>query len=102
MQDFYLLIVDDCCTNNNVKTFEQFFTKYLRKYEIVHLEVNKGLSVGLRYVEEHATTKYILFVDADDCPYPALVEKLYNKISSDSDLMAVGCHLEYMDSKGKK
>ena len=30
------------------------------------------------------------------------IEKLYNKISSDNDLMAVGCHLEYMDSKGGK
>ena len=43
-----------------------------------------------------------MFVDADDCPYPTLVEKLYKKISSDKDLMAVGCHLEYMDSKGGK
>ena len=41
-----------------------------------------------------------MFVDADDCPYPTLVEKLYNRISSDNDLIAVGCHLEYMDSKG--
>lgn len=102
LQDFYLLIVDDCCTDNSVNVVEQFFTKYPRQYEIAHFEVNKGLSAGRRYVEEHATTKYILFVDADDCPYPTLVEKLYNKISSDADLMAVGCHLEYMDSRGCK
>lgn len=102
MQDFYLLIVDDCCTDNSVKTVEHFFTKHPRQYKIAHFEVNKGLSAGRRYVEEHAPTKYILFVDADDCPYPTLVEKLYDKISSDADLMAVGCHLEYMDSKGGK
>lgn len=35
-------------------------------------------------------------------PYPTLVEKLYDKISSDPDLIAVGCHLEYMDSEGRK
>lgn len=101
-QNFHLLIVDDCCTDNSVKVVEQFFTRHPRQYKIAHFEVNKGLSAGRRYVEEHATTKYILFVDADDCPYPTLVEKLYNKISSDPDLMAVGCHLAYMDNKGSK
>lgn len=102
MQDFHLLIVDDCCTDNSVERVNNFFKKHPRQYEIVHFEENKGLSAGRRYVEEHAPTKYILFVDADDCPYPTLVEKLYNRISSDSELMAVGCHLEYMDSKGRK
>ena len=102
MQDFYLLIVNDCSTDNSVAIIEQFFTEHPRQVEIVNLPVNGGLSAGRRYVEENATTKYIMFVDADDCPYPALVEKLFNKISSDNDLMAVGCHLEYMDSKGGK
>ncbi len=102
MQNFYLLIVDDCCTDNSVEVVERFFLRYPRQYDMVHFEKNKGLSAGRRYVEEHAFTKYILFVDADDCPYPTLVEKLYNKISSDTDLMAVGCYLEYMDSKGGK
>ena len=102
MQDFHLLIVNDCSTDNSVAIVEDFFAKYPRQYELVNMPVNGGLSAGRRYVEEHATTKYIMFVDADDCPYPTLIEKLYNKISSDNDLMAVGCHLEYMDSEGGK
>ncbi|MBQ5895692.1 MAG: glycosyltransferase family 2 protein [Bacteroidaceae bacterium] len=102
MQDFHLLIVNDCSTDDSVAVIEKFFNKNPRQYELVNLPVNGGLSAGRRYVEEHAKTKYIMFVDADDCPYPTLVEKLYNKISSDNDLMAVGCHLEYMDSKGGK
>lgn len=102
MQDFHLLIVNDCSTDSSVAIIEEFFTKNPRQYEVVNLSVNGGLSAGRKYVEEHAATKYIMFVDADDCPYPTLVEKLYNKIASDKDLMAVGCHLEYMDSKGRK
>lgn len=102
MQDFHLLIVNDCSTDNSVTIIEKFFKENPRQVEVVNLPVNGGLSAGRRYVEENATTKYIMFVDADDCPYPTLVEKLYNKISSDNDLMAVGCHLEYMDSKGGK
>ena len=102
MQDFHLLIVNDCSTDNSVAIIEQFFKENPRQYELVNIPVNGGLSAGRRYVEEHATSKYIMFVDADDCPYPTLVEKLYKKITSDKDLMAVGCHLEYMDSKGGK
>lgn len=102
VQDFYLMIVNDCSTDRCVQVVERFFEKNPRQYEIVNFEVNQGLCAGRRYVEENATTKYILFVDADDCPYPNLVETLYDKITSDEDLMAVGCYLEYMDSKGKK
>lgn len=100
VQDFHLLIVNDCSTDGSVAAVEEFFALHPRQHEIVNLPVNGGLSAGRRYVEMHATTKYIMFVDADDCPYPRLVEKLYGRISSDSDLMAVGCHLEYMDSNG--
>lgn len=102
MQDFHLLIVNDCSTDGSVAVIEKFFKENPRQYEVVNLPVNGGLSAGRRFVEEHASTEYIMFVDADDCPHPTLVEKLYNKISSDNDLIAVGCHLEYMDSKGGK
>jgi glycosyltransferase involved in cell wall biosynthesis len=102
MQDFDLWIINDCSTDNSAERVKAFFEANPRQYNLVNLPVNGGLCAGRRYVEAHATTKYLLFVDADDCPYPMLVEKLYGKISSDKDLMAVGCYLEYMDSEGKK
>lgn len=102
MQDFHLLVVDDGSTDRSVELVKRFFETHPRPYELVSLKENRGLSAGRRYAEEHAQSKYLLFVDADDCPYPSLVEKLYNKIVSDTDLMAVGCHLEYMDSAGNK
>ena len=102
MQDFHLLIVNDCSTDNSVELVTKFFQNNSRQYELVNLQKNGGLCAGRRYVEEHAKTKYLLFVDADDCPYPTFVEKLYKKISSDSDLIAVGCYLEYMNLQSKK
>ena len=101
-QDFHLLILNDCSTDNSAIFVETFFRQNPRQYELINLEENKGLCAGRRYVEENAKTKYILFVDSDDWPYPTLVEQLYNKIASDGDLIAVGCHLEYMDSNGHK
>lgn len=102
MQDFHLLIVNDCSTDNSLAVVEEFFALHPRQHEVANMPVNGGLSAGRRYIEEHATTKYIMFVDADDCPYPTLVEKLYGTISKDRDLIAVGCHLEYMSSNGGK
>ncbi|MGM9795267.1 MAG: glycosyltransferase family 2 protein [Candidatus Aphodosoma sp.] len=102
MQDFYLMIVNDCCTDGSVDIVRNFFDKNPRQYELVNFTENKGLAYGRRYVEDHTDTDYLLFVDADDCPYPNLVEKLFNKITSDLQLMAVGCYLEYMDSEGQR
>ena len=65
MQDFHLLIVNDCSTDGSVAIIEEFFAENQRQYELVNLPVNGGLSAGRRYVEEHAATKYIMFVDAD-------------------------------------
>lgn len=101
-QDFYLMIINDCSTDNSAYVVNRFFVDHPRQYKMVNLPENRGLAFGRRYVEEHADTKYLLFVDADDCPLPLFVEKLYDKISSDSQLMAVGCYLEYMNLDGKK
>ena len=101
-QDFFLMIINDCSTDSSADVVNRFFVDHPRQYEMVNLPENRGLAFGRRYVEEHADTKYLLFVDADDCPLPLFVEKLYNKISSDSQLMAVGCYLEYMNLDGKK
>ena len=100
-QDFKLLIVNDCSTDNSVEIVKTFFNEHPRQYEIVNLKVNGGLCAGRRFVEVYAKTKYLLFVDADDRPLPEFVEKLYDKITSDSQLMAVGCYLEYINIYGE-
>lgn len=102
MQDFHLLIVNDCSTDSSVAIVEGFFEKHPRQYEVVTLEKNGGLCAGRRFAEGYATTKYIMFVDADDCIKPNYIKKLYNTISADNDLIAVGCYAEYMNSSGKK
>lgn len=102
VQDFNLLIVDDCCTDKSVFLVEEFFKSHPRQYEIVHIKPNKGLCAGRLFVEKNVSTKYILFVDSDDLPCPTLVEKLYRKITSDEDLIAVGCYLDFIDGFGKK
>ncbi len=100
-QNFDLLIVNYCSTDDTVNVSSVFLDKAGRQYRFVHFEENKGLAGGRAYVEQNVETRYILFIDSDDCPKPDLVEKLYNKITSDKDLIAVGCHHSFIDSNSK-
>lgn len=102
MQDFHLLIVNDCSTDGSVAIVEEFFEQHPRQYEIVSFNENQGIGHARHYAERKATTKYMMFLDADDILYPTAIEKMYKKIISDNTLMAVGCYLEYVNEKGKK
>ena len=101
-QDFHLLIVNDCSTDNSVEIVECFFKNNPRQYELVSFEKNQGIGCARHFAERHAQTKYMMFLDSDDILYPDAIEKMYFKIASDTDLMAVGCYLEYIDKDGKK
>ncbi len=101
-QEFELLIVDDCSTDSSVSIVKEFFKRHPRPYELIELNINKGIGYGRYFAERHATTKYMMFLDSDDILYPNAIEKMYNKIISDDDLMAVGCYLEHIDLNGKK
>lgn len=102
LQDFHLLVVDDCSTDQSVTLVEKFFAMNPRQHELVRLERNQGLCHARHFAERHATTKYMMFLDADDVLLPDAIEKMYAKITADKDLMAVGCYLDYMDERGKK
>ena len=101
-QGFELLIVNDCSTDGSVAKIREFFEQNPRQYELVEFDVNRGIGYARHFAERYAKTRYMMFLDADDILYPEAVETMYNKITSDEDLMAVGCYLEYMDSNGKK
>lgn len=102
MQEFHLLIVNDCSTDDSIAIVEEFFTQNPRQYEIVTFEENHGIGYARHFAERKATTKYMMFLDADDILYPNAIETMYRKITSDNDLMAVGCYLEYVNEKSKK
>jgi len=101
-QEFDLLITDDCSSDNSVRIINNFFKIHERRHKVVTFDINKGIAAARRYVVKNTNTKYILFVDGDDCPYPTLVEKMFLKIESDRDLMAVGCYHHYINSNSKK
>ena len=98
MQDFHLLIVDDCSTDSSAQCVERFFREHPRQYELVRQEENRGIAYGRDFALRHAQTKYIVFVDADDFPLPQLMEKEYGAISRDQELTAVSSWLQFADA----
>lgn len=97
-QDFHLLIVDDCSSDKSVERVKNFFTSHNRQYELVCFDENHGIAYARQYALTHATTKYLVFIDADDCPLPQLIEKEYNAINCDQELTAVSSWLQFVDT----
>lgn len=100
--DFDLLLVNDCSTDDSCSIVNDFFRRYHRRYELISFDENKGICYARNFCERHASTKYMMFLDADDILCHDAIEMMYNKITSDPDLMAVGCYLEYIDENDNK
>lgn len=101
-QEFHLLIVNDCSTDNSLAVIENFFSEHSRQHELISFDRNQGIGHARHFAERHANTRYMMFLDADDCLYPIAIEKMYDRICADTDIMAVGCYMEYVDSDGRK
>lgn len=102
MQDFHLLIINDCSTDKSVVLVEQFFEQHPKQFELCNMESNQGIAYARNFALNHANTKYLIFIDADDLPLPQLLEKEYNAISNVPDLMAVSSWLQFVDAKCDK
>lgn len=102
-REFQLLIVDDGSTDKGVQLAKKFLDEQADfSWEIYPLPKNGGLAKARHFAEEYIQTPYIIFLDADDIMLPSMVDRLLKKITSDPDLMAVGCYLDYIDENGHK
>lgn len=102
VKGFKLVIINDCSTDHSAEIITRFFHIHPFPHEVVSFDTNRGIGYARHFAERHATTKYMMFLDADDILLPHAIETMWNKINSDPDLMAVGCHLDYIDERGKK
>ncbi len=97
VHDFRLLIIDDASTDRSVDVIEAYFCQYPRQYDLIKLESNRGIGYCRHLAERQATTRYLMFLDSDDVLCPTAIARMWTKLQSDKDLMAVGCHLAYVD-----
>ena len=79
LQDFEVIVVDDCSTDNGVAIVENYLERFGGRLKIAELSENSGggglpRNVGL----EIAQGKYVFFADSDDLFVDAALETLYN------------------------
>ena len=77
-QDFEVIAVNDCSTDNGVKIVERYIPKFGGRLKLFGMEKNSGSGAlprnkGLKL----SRGEYIFFVDADDLITPTALEELY-------------------------
>lgn len=76
-QEFEVLIVDDCSTDNSIEVAQNFISD---KIKIIKHNQNKGLSASRNTGILNAKTEFIVFLDADDLLKPKYLKKLNDLI----------------------
>ena len=100
MQDFEIVIVDDCSTDNSLKIVKEFKeTDDLgEKIRLIELEKNGGISntrnVGLRF----SKGEYVTFLDNDDMLIPKALEIFVN-MAEEWQAEVVHTHSHYQNPK---
>lgn len=113
-QDFEVIIVDDCSTDNSIKIVEEYASKFNGRLRLEKTEKNSG---GGGYVPRNiglslASGEYVYFLDADDFILGSALEILYTSAKEyDADVVYTGSHYElkspidfflHRDGEGKR
>lgn len=81
--DFECILVNDCSPDNSGKICDDYALKDNR-IRVIHKLQNEGSSQTKKTCFENSTGNYIQFVDSDDWIEPDMIEKLYNKATSEN------------------
>lgn len=73
-ENWEMLIVDDCSTDNSVEIIQEF-AKRDDRIKLIKLEKNSGAAVARNKAIEVAQGRYIAFLDSDDLWLPNKLEK---------------------------
>ena len=78
INDYEIIAVDDCSTDNSLEILHQYETKYPDKFKVIASPVNKKQGGAKNLGLEIAKGDWIGFIDSDDWIHIQTVEKLYN------------------------
>ena len=82
-QDWEMIVVDDCSTDNSCDVVERYSQKDSR-IKLIKLQQNSGPAIARNRAILEARGRYIAFLDADDLWYPQKLEKQLNFMTENS------------------
>ncbi|TNJ45769.1 glycosyltransferase family 2 protein [Tamlana fucoidanivorans] len=91
IQDFEILVIDDCSTDETLPVVKSFKDSRIR---IIEKSVNKGLIDSLNIGFKEAKGTYIARMDGDDISLPSRFEKQLKVLQNNPEIKACGCWLQ--------
>lgn len=100
--DFELILVDDGSPDNCPAMCDEWAEKDNR-VKVIHKE-NGGLSdarnAGLDWLDANSASRYITFIDSDDCVHPQYLEVLLTLLE-ENDADIAWCHYDFFTKEGE-
>ena len=95
-QNFEVIVVDDCSTDNSVAIVKSYVEKFAGCLKIYHMEKNSGSAPAPRnkgFIISRG--EYVFFMDVDDLITPTALEELYT-LAKNFDADVVYCERYFM------
>lgn len=99
LEDFELIIVDDCSSDNNVNEILKFKDSRIK---LIQHPYNQGINAGLNTAFENASGEYLVFCASDDMLTPNALEVIYKAFSENPSVKAIYPSLIKIDENGVK
>lgn len=96
--DYELILVDDGSSDKCADICDEYSKKYPRIIKVLHKE-NGGLPSARLAGFQHASGKYIMFLDSDDYLFPNALSFLYDKIEEGYDIVKGVNKIEYQEGR---
>ena len=94
-QDFELLIINDCSTDETISVIETYSDRRIR---VIHNDSNLGLARVRNKGIENAKGKYIAWLDSDDISFDTRLEKQVNLLENNSRIGMCGTWVKTIGS----
>lgn len=103
MQDFEVIVADDCSTDNSAKIVSEIATKFEGRLKLIRLKKNSGFpGLPRNTAMGSARGKYIAFLDSDDFYHPGALEYLYKVAeATNAEIVHAEKYFEYYEKENK-
>ena len=99
-QDFEIIIIDDCSTDNSRNIIEKFASQYPYIIEPIYNENNLGVTRSRNIALSHCSGEVITYLDGDDLFYKNKLQSEYELLQKDPSIHCVYSNFNKIDENG--
>ena len=96
--NFELIIVNDCSTDRSEEIIKSFNDSRIKYYKF---DINQGVAAARNFALDHATGKYVTFLDSDDLWLPDKLKRQIFFMEENNVLFSCTAYAQ-MDAEGNK